>query len=280
MASLCSHFGVSRSGYYRWQVASGRPRPVNQALAQRIEAVHRQSRGCYGSPRVHEALRHKRVACSRKQVAKLMRDQGLKARVSEVYVANPKLHAFFRKTANVRLDKPAPVAVNQVWVGDVTYIRLGRAFVYLAVVMDLYSRRIVGWALSRRKSVRVTLQALRRAIDSRRPQAGLIFHSDRGVEYAAFRYQDELSQYGIVASMNRPGHCQDNGHMESFFHSLKAELVRGSHIGSLSTLRRRLGTYIARFYNPVRLHSALGYRSPMQFERLTTHGKRLANAVN
>jgi transposase InsO family protein len=253
---------------------------VNQALAQRIEAVHRQSRGCYGSPRVHEALRHKRVACSRKQVAKLMRGQGLKARVSEVYVANPKLHAFFRKTANVRLDKPAPVAVNQVWVGDVTYIRLGRAFVYLAVVMDLYSRRIVGWALSRRKSVRVTLQALRRAIDSRRPQAGLIFHSDRGVEYAAFRYQDELSQYGIVASMNRPGHCQDNGHMVSFFHSLKAELVRGSHIGSLSTLRRRLGTYIARFYNPVRLHSALGYRSPMQFERLTTHGKRLANAVN
>lgn len=280
MASLCNHFGVSRSGYYRWQAAGLRPQQVDEALVERIHSVHRSSRGCYGSPRVHQALRRKRVTCTRKQVAKLMREQGLKGRVSEVYVANPKLHAFFRKTANARLDKPAPVAVNQVWVGDVTYIRLGRAFVYLAVIMDLYSRRIVGWALSRRKSVRLTLQALRQAIHSRRPRAGLIFHSDRGVEYAAYRYQDVLTEYGIVASMNRPGHCQDNGHMESFFHSLKAEIVRGTQFGSISTLRRHLGSYIAGFYNTVRLHSGLGYRSPAQFERLTMRGKCLPNAVN
>jgi putative transposase len=176
------------------------------------------------------------------------------------------VHRFFEKTANLRLGQPAPTAVNQVWVADVTYLRVGKQWRHLATVMDLFSRRIVGWTVSRKRTMHVTLRALKRAIAARTPSAGLVFHSDRGSEYAAYDYQAFLRSRAIVPSMNRPRTCQDNGHMESFFRSLKAECRRS--FASDAQLNAQISSYIDRFYNTKRLHSSLGYHSPVEFECL------------
>jgi len=153
-------------------------------------------------------------------------------------------------------------------VGDLTYLRLGKRWRYLATVMDLFSRRIIGWTLARQRTTEVTLRALKRAIALRDPRPGLLFHSDRGIEYSAYGYQDFLRSRGIVPSMNRPRNCQDNAHMESFFHSLKAELTHRRSFTSDAELNASVAGYIDRFYNQKRIHSSLGYHSPVEFECL------------
>jgi putative transposase len=269
VAFLCRRYGVSRSGFYDWR-RRGEPQRcrTDRVLRARIARIHRDSRGTYGSPRVHWALRREDVRVGAKRVARLMREAGLRGRVSRLYRRQPGLHRFFLKTGNLRLTEPLPRRINQVWVGDLTYLRVGRLWRYLAVVMDLYSRRLIGWAVGRSKSMRLTSLALKRAIAARHPPPGLMFHSDRGVEHAAYRYQGLLAQHRIIASMNRPHTCQDNAHMESFFHSLKAELVHRREIGSDGELNALLAGYIDRFYNAKRLHSSLGYHSPVEFEQL------------
>jgi len=168
---------------------------------------------------------------------------------------------------NLRVDQPAPARPNKVWVGDLTYIRLGKRFTYLATVMDVYSRRIVGWSMGDRKDVRLTSRALMHAIRKRHPPRGLIFHSDRGVEYCAYSYHDALDRYGIIHSVNRPGCCQDNAHMESFFHTLKGELIKNRKIHNRCELNNLVKGYITHFYNRKRLHSALAYYTPVEFEQ-------------
>ncbi len=197
-----------------------------------------------------------------------MREQGLRARVSRLYRRSIGVHKFFEKTGNVRLDQPAPTRTDQIWVGDITYLRLGKHWRYLATVMDLFSRRIIGWTIARNRTTTVTLRALKRAIALRKPKPGLLFHSDRGIEYSAYGYQAFLRSCGFVPSMNRPRNCQDNAHMESFFHSLKAELVHKHAFASDAQLNAQLAGYIDRFYNVKRIHSSLGYHSPVEFERL------------
>jgi transposase InsO family protein len=217
---------------------------------------------------VHEVLRREGVRCSNKRVARLMRERGLRGRASTLYRCSKGLQQFFQKTANLRLEEPVPVRTDQIWVGDLTYLRLGKRWRYLATVMDLFSRRIVGWTLSRNRTIEITLRALKRAIAARNPKAGLLFHSDRGIEYSAYGYQDFLKANGIVSSMNRPRHCQDNAHMESFFHSLKAELTHQRSYASDAELNASVARYIDRFYNEKRIHSSLGYHSPVEFECL------------
>lgn len=235
-----------------------------------INKIYEENKGIYGSPRVHQVLVRRGYQCSVNKVGRLMKNMGLVGRARKAYRILPKLHRFFNKTDNKRLDTPLPDAINQVWVGDLTYLKIGKKWQYLAVVMDLYSRKIVGWSLSDRRTVKLTMTVLNRAIARRKPDEGLIFHSDRGIEYSAFKYQDKLKEHGIIPSMNRPGHCQDNAHMESFFHSLKAELIKGSQIDSVGELRGRLKNYINHFYNKKRLHSGLDYRSPLEYEQLRT----------
>ena len=269
MAFLCRRFKVSRSGFYAWLARDGSQRRRNDAeLGARIERIHGDSGGRYGSPRVHELLRREGIRCSNKRVARLMRERGLRGRVSRLYRRSPALHKFFAKTSNLRLDEPLPTRPNQIWVGDLTYLRLGKRWRYLATVMDLFSRRIVGWTLARTRTIEVTLRALKRAIASRNPAPGLLFHTDRGIEYAAYGFQDFLKANGIVPSMNRPRHCQDNAHMESFFHSLKAELTHQRVFTSEGQLSASLAGYINHFYNRKRIHSSLGYHSPVEYERL------------
>jgi putative transposase len=269
VAFLCQRYKVSRSGFYAWERrARSRRSRDDEELSAEIARIHRDSRATYGSPRVHEQLKREGVRCSNKRVVRLMCAQGLRARVSGLYRRSTGVHQFFEKTGNARLDQAAPTRTNQIWVGDLTYLRLGKHWRYLATVMDLFSRRIIGWTIARNRTTVVTLRALKRAIALRDPKPGLLFHSDRGIEYSAYAYQAFLRSRGIVPSMNRPRNCQDNAHMESFFHSLKAELVHQRRFDSDAHLNATLGGYIERFYNVKRIHSSLGYHSPVEFERL------------
>jgi len=269
VAFLCRRYKVSRSGFYAWQAHAGSRRARNdRELGARVARVHRESAERYGSPRIHQQLRRMGIRCSNKRVARLMREQGLRARVSGLYRRSIGVHRFFQKTGNLRLELPLPTRTDQIWVGDLTYLRLGKRWRYLATVMDLFSRRIVGWTLAHNRTTDVTLRALKRAIAARSPKPGLLFHSDRGIEYSAYGYQDFLRSRGIVPSMNRPRNCQDNAHMESFFHSLKAELTHRRTFSSDAELNASLAGYIDRFYNQKRIHSSLGYHSPVEFECL------------
>ena len=265
---MCRLYGVSKSGYYAWKE---RPESLQRRrrrfLEKQIVKVFNDSQGRYGSPKIHQALRKQGDHCSKNTVAKIMRRKGLKARVNRVYVRNPKVHRFFKRIGNLRLDQNKPEAVNQVWVGDLTYIKVGKRFQYLAAVLDVHSRRLIGWSISSRKNVKLTERALMHAIRKRHPPKGLIFHSDRGIEYCAYKYHDTLNRYGILPSVNRPGCCQDNAHMESFFHTLKGELIRNREIKNEIILKNLVKGYIMHFYNKKRLHSALNYCSPVEFEQ-------------
>ena len=269
MNFLCTTYSVSRSGYYAWRSRADSPRSIeNKALVKQIQRIHDKSHGIYGSPRITAVLRHQGYAYSENRIARLMQENGIVGRIHNVDWCNTKLQKFYTKTINKSMITAEPTKINQVWVGDVTYIRHQKRWWYLAVVMDVYSRKVVGWALGQKRTVDLTLKALRNAIYRRQPKSGLIFHSDRGVEYASYRYQDVLDKYGIHASMNRPGHCTDNAHMESFFHSLKGEWIRGHKYTTVKSLRQAIKDYIVCFYNRIRLHSSLDYQSPEEFERL------------
>jgi transposase InsO family protein len=262
---MCHLYGVTRAGYYAWRrLGLSARRQHDQGLLGAICTLFARSRGTYGSPRIHQALRATGTRVSWRRVARLMREAGLRARAATLYRALPGLHAFFTRTPNRQLARRA-TGPDQVWVGDITYLKVGGAWRYLAVVMDRFSRRIIGWSLSRAKDVRLTLAALNHAVVNRRPRPGLLFHSDRGIEYAAYAFRGRLAALGFVQSMNRPREVTDNAHMESFFHSMKTDVVHGITLASPTESGRLVRRYIP-YYNRVRLHSGLGYRSPVDYE--------------
>jgi putative transposase len=263
---MCRVYGVTRAGYYAWRSRERSERErQNEALAVRIRAVHAESRGTYGSPRVHQALRQRGCSVGKHRVARLMRVHGIKARVATIRYTNPSIQRFFGKISNqsldIELDRP-----DQVWVGDITYLKVGSVYRYLAVVMDKYSRRVVGWSYGPRKDVKLTLKALNKAVHSRRPGKDLVFHTDRGIEYAAGAFKERIAELGITQSMNRPGKVTDNAFIESFFHSMKADVYHGRSFEQDEEIRTVLKDYVP-FYNSARLHSSLDYVSPATFER-------------
>lgn len=267
VARLCRLYKVSRSGFYAWQSRpqSARSRENRTLLAQ-IRRIHQHSREIYGSPRVLESLRRQAIFVSKHRVARLMRAHGIRGRVVRVTRRQPGLHRFCQGVEN-RLRKAAPAtAPDQHWAGDITYLKIGARWVYLAVVMDLYSRRVLGWSLGDRRTVALTLRAMRMAITKRHPSPGLLFHTDRGIEYRSFAFSALLTKHGIAPSMNRPGHCTDNATMESFFHTLKTEFIRGRSFTSIQPLRHGLGGYINHFYHRQSMHSGIGYQSPQAYE--------------
>ena len=266
---LCKWLKVSTSGYYDWRkrLPSNRDEE-DQKLVIRIHSIHQKSRGTYGSPRVYKALRQQDIRIGKKRVERLMRSQDIRGRVVEVTHRHPGLKGFTSRGENLRLNQPEASRINQVWVADVTYIKVNNRWLYLAVVMDIYSRRILGWSLSKTRTVDLTLTALNYALKRRNGIGPGIFHTDRGIEYAAHRFQAVLRKLGIKHSVNRLGHCTDNAHMESFFHSLKAELIRGRWYTSEGNLRLALNSYINQFYNYQRLHSGIGYHPPVVYERM------------
>jgi putative transposase len=268
---MCRLHGVSRGGFYAWlnREPSLRERS-DQALLKQIEQVHAQSRGYYGSPRVQAKLSQQGHVAGRRRVARLMRLNGLQGRSARnTRRSAPGQRVFFASNPNGqrKLQLSAP---NQVWVGDVTYLRVNRQWRYMAAVMDKYSRRVLGWSLGRQRNAALTTQALQHAMRKREANPGLFFHTDRGREYAAFDFRRQLQRQGFVQSMNRPGKMNDNAHMESFFHSMKTEALYGMTFTTDADLHRQLRSYI-RFYNKQRLHSSLGYLPPVAFEQLATY---------
>lgn len=265
---LCAVLKVTRSGYYRWRKgpASGREL-ANRVLGSEIERVYRQKRGRYGSPRVTEQLRREGHRCNHKRVERLMRQQGLRGCSSRKRrVCTTDSDHDQPVAPNLLLGRAAPKRPDEVWVADITYVPTAEGWLYLAAVMDLYSRHILGWSVWQSLEAGGALQALKRALVKRRYPKGVIHHSDRGVQYACHDYRDELKAWGLVASMSRRGNCYDNAAMEAFWSTLKREAMAESASWSKDRVRRELFEYIEGDYNRSRLHSSLGYHSPVDFE--------------
>lgn len=260
---------MSRAGFYAWR---GRPQSrtaeENRRLLNAIVRVHRQSREIYGSPRVNQGLRNQGICVSKHRIARLMRENDLRGRVVRVTRRQPGLHRFCEGAANHLKSAGCPQRPDQQWAGDITYLPVQGKWKYLAVVLDLYSRKVISWTLGDRRTVDLTWRAMQAAILRRRPSAGLIFHTDRGIEYRSLIFRDLLDTHGIVPSMNRPGQTTDNATMESFFHTLKAEFFRGRWFNTTQDLRHGLAGYINHFYNRQRMHSGIGYRSPDEYEQI------------
>ena len=267
VAFACRVLGVSRSGYYQWlkEPTSNRCRRDEQ-LATTIRDIHAEHKGRYGSPRIHQELRARGERVGRKRVARLMTDQGLRGRA-------PKR---FRRTTDSRHDHPiAPnlldrnftaEAPNQVWVGDITYVPTREGWLYLAVLLDLFSRRVVGWATSDTIDTLLALSALNMAMRQRRPTGNLMHHTDRDCRYASAEYRQALAAAGITASMSRRGDCWDNAVAESFFATLEKELLDGNLLVSRAHAASAIVDYIENYYNAHRLHSSLDYVSPVEYE--------------
>lgn len=267
VAMLCRVLGVSRSGYYAWRTRPASQRSqADRALVVRIQAIHTQSRKTYGSPRVHAELAEQGVRCSAKRVARLMRLAGIHARrARRTHTTTDSRHALpvAANVLNRGFDAPAP---NTKWAADITYIGTHEGWVYLAVVMDLFSRRIIGWSMQPTLARSLVLDALWMAVHQRQPSAQVIHHSDRGSQYASDDYQVALTTAGIGCSMSRKGNCFDNAVVESFFATLKTELVYQQQYTTRTQARSAIFEYVEVFYNRQRRHSALGYVSPTAYE--------------
>lgn len=266
---LCHVLQVARSGYYAWRRCPQSVRAQeDQRLLAAIQTVHKASKQTYGSPRVHAQLRQQGETCGRHRVARVMQAAGLAAKNRRRFQATTNSAHDLPVAENVLDRQFTPTAPNQAWVSDITYIPTAEGWLYLATVMDLASRRIIGWAMSARIDRRLVYAALTDAISRRHPAAGVIHHSDRGCQYASADYQALLAQHGFNPSMSRKGNCWDNAPMESFFRSLKVEWLHDQTFRTRDAARQSIFTFIEVWYNRQRLHSTLGYRSPEQYERM------------
>lgn len=263
----CETLEVSRSGYYDWRdrPESTRSRE-NRDLTEKIVLFFQESEETYGSPKIHEDLVEEGIRCSKNRVARLMRVNGLKSvRKKKFKVTTDSAHSHPVADNVLSRDFTAD-APNQKWVGDITYIKTGEGWLYLAVVMDLFSRQIIGWSMDCTLHREIALNALDMALKGRNI-APELFHSDRGVQYASGEYQKELESEGIICSMSRRGNCWDNAVVESFFNTLKVERVYRKRYATRAEARRCIFDYVERFYNRKRRHSSIGYMSPVQFEK-------------
>ncbi len=268
IADLCSALKVTRSGYHAWAAGPTGPRAqANAVLWPLIQQAYTESRQTYGSPRVHRWLVQHGYRCGRHRIARLMRAACLRSQSRRR----------FRPLSLTDSDHALPVAPNRlkdllparrdaVWVADITYVNTAEGWLYVAAVVDRWTRRCVGWAMSESLATTLPLAALNMALVNRKPPAGLIHHSDRGVQYASESYRQRLAAAGVVPSMSRRGNCYDNALMESFWSSLKRELVHRVHFATRDQGRAAIFEWIEIFYNRERLHSALGYHSPVDFE--------------
>ena len=272
LLSLCENLEVSPSGYYDWLNRRSRPGPrelEDQVLAKKIKELHAQSRQTYGSPRLRHELVKKGHRHGRSRIARIMRQEGLCGRQKGRYRVQTTDSNHDHPIAPNRLaEAPKPAAPNQIWVTDITYIQTREGWLYLAGVLDLHSRKMVGWAMGGHIDTALVLGALNMALLHRKPPAGLLCHSDRGVQYASGDYRQALAKAGLVASMSRNGNCYDNAAMESFWSTLKMELVYRRDFATRDQARTDIFDFIEVFYNRRRSHSAINFLSPVDFETL------------
>lgn len=268
---MCRALQVSRSGFYDWaQRPAGERAEKEQRLRLEIRAAHARSRRVYGSRRVHRELRKRGIGCSRKRVERLMREEGIRAKKTRRFRATTD-SSHDRPVAPNHLQRRFGVeetgGVDRVWASDITYLPTREGWLYLAVVLDLCSRRVIGWAMKDSLEASLATDALQMALWSRKPTPGLLHHSDRGVQYACEAYQQLLERHAITCSMSRKGDCWDNAVAESFFASVEWELIEESDWHTHAEARRAVFDYIEVWYNRQRLHSSLGYLSPVEFEQ-------------
>lgn len=268
---LCRLLGVTRSGYYAWRRGQETTRDINnRKLTEQIKEVFEAKRGRYGSPRITQELRRQGHQCNHKRVERLMRQAQLKGRTCKRRKVRTTDSQHNEPIApNLLLGRPAPGKPDEVWVADITYVPTVEGWLFVAAVMDLYSRQILGWSVWESLAATGALQALARALVKRGYPAGVIHHSDRGVQYACGEYRRQLQQHGLIASMSRKGNCYDNAAMEAFWSTLKREALEGSDLWTKDRVRRELFEFIEATYNRSRLHSSLGYQSPVDFEQKT-----------
>ena len=277
VAMMCRLLDVSRSGFYAAQ-----KRPVSahevddQRLAVEVAAVHEESRKTYGSPRVYAQLKYRGISVGRHRVARLMREQGLRSRRARRFVHTTDSSHELPIAPNLLAREFWPTSPDSAWSTDITYVPTGQGWLYLAVVLDLFSRRVVGWVMSDKIDRELTLSALRMALSARAPKDGLLHHSDQGVQYVADDYQLALDAAGIWCSMSRRGNCWDNAPTESFFGTLKSEFIHHERFATREDASARIFEFIEVFYNRERLHSSLGNKSPAQFENEAAGQKRAA----
>lgn len=264
---MCRVLSVSRSGFYAW-----RKRPVSQREQRRalvgaaVETAYTQFKRRYGAPRLTVELNEQGIPCSLNHVATLLKERGLKARNGKGFRYRPRTEAMTNVNGNLLHRSFVAEAPDRKWVSDITYIKVGRTWLYLAAVMDLFSRKIIGWALDDHMRESLVLEALNMAVSHRQPRTGTLIHSDRGVQYRANEYQEALQAYGLRCSMSRKGNCWDNAVMESFFSRLKVELIYAENYKSVQEARSGIFEYIELFHNRTRRHSAIGYISPHVYE--------------
>jgi len=266
---LCRSLNVSRSGYYSWRARKPSANAVeNKSLARNISSIHKETLYTYGSPRMHVELLGRGCQTSRGRVERLMKKRGLAAIQGKKNKRTEQNRNNESPIANILNRNFKAVAPNKKWVSDITFIQTREGFLYLAVVLDLYSRAIVGWSMSHRIDENLVQDALSMAVERREINDGLLLHSDQGSQYKANGYQQRLRDLKIMCSMSRKGECHDNAVAESFFHSLKTELVCEQVYKNRSVARQEIFKYIEVFYNRKRRHSTLGYKSPLDFEML------------
>lgn len=266
---MCRVFEVTRSGYYAWRKRPlGNRRQEDERLLKAIKRIYQQHKGRYGSPRVAKQLQAEGIRCGKNLVARLMKANGLQATAKRKFKVTTDSRHSNPVAPNLLGQDFTATQPNQVWVTDITYVPTLEGWLYLAAVMDLYSRQIVGWAMDHTLTRELVIRALRQAIGRRNPPQGLIHHSDRGCQYASHEYQHLLRKHGFLPSMSRKGDCYDNACMESFFHTLKVELIHRERYRTRSQARLSIFEYTEAYYNRVRLHSTLGYVSPYDYERL------------
>jgi len=264
---MCAALQVSRSGYYAWRRRpDGRRAQANRTLVERMRQLHAQTKERYGAVKLWRALSALGVACGRHRVARLRRLHGLVARRVRRFRTVLEQHQFAPPAPNRLQQVFVASAPNRIWAGDLTAIATRAGWLYLAVLLDLYSRRVIGWAMSATPDKQVAVRALRMAVERRQPPPGLIHHTDQGALYTSVAYQRLVEQTGLVASMSRKGNCYDNAVVESFFSTLKNELVHERDYHTRDDARAEVFEFIEVFYNRQRLHQTLGYVSPVQFE--------------
>jgi putative transposase len=265
---MCQVLEVSENGYYNWRKrGKSKRKQEDEELAERIEDAYQHHGGKYGSPRIHAALKTQGVYCGRKRVARLMRERELYARRKRKKAQTTNSQHHFPVAPNLLTRDFEASAPNTKWVADITCIETREGWLYLSGVLDTYSRKIVGWAMGEHHDTSLVEAALQMALQSRHPGAGLIHHSDRGSEYASSRYQTLLQQRGIQASMSRKGDCYDNAMMESFWATVKEECCGNNIFATRDDAKLALFAYIEVYYNRNRLHSSLGYMSPVDYEK-------------
>ena len=281
VARACEQLEVSRSAYYEWSKhAPSRRQLADEELAHRITEIHKASRGTYGWPRVHAALRRQGICASRKRVARIMRQKGLigrcRRRWTTTTISDPEARAV---DLVKRVFGPGTVELDRIYVGDITYIWTWEGWLYLATVIDMASRRVVGWAMADHMRAELVGDALRMALDARRPAPGLIFHSDRGTQYTSAEYRQLLDANDITQSFSRPRQCWDNAVAEAWFSTFKLELIDRRSWATRTQARRAVFEFIEVFYNRQRLHSSLDYLTPVEYEATKIHQQKAAQAA-